>query len=291
VSAVPDRPGGPAAAARPGWLEAVARAGYIAKGAVYVAVGVSAMLVALGLADRANGSPGALSTIVQLPMGRALLTALTAGLLAYATLSFVAAVRAPEGGPGAKGVLLRVADGLTGALYLGLALVALRLLAEPEYRGGQAVEVYAAWVMSRPLGNFVVAAIGVGVVASSAYLLVKAYAAPLGEPFSTGELEPEHVAWVVRLGRAGTAARGAIFGLCGAPLVEAGVRDDPTQVRSVGDALTALGNRPYGPWLLGSAAAGFVAYGMYQFAKARYRRIVVTRVPPGSGPRRPARDA
>jgi hypothetical protein len=150
------------------------------------------------------------------------------------------------------------------------------------------VEVYAAWVMSRPLGNVIVAALGVGVVASGVYLLVKSYAAPLGEPFSTGELEPEHVAWVVRLGRAGTAARGAIFGLCGALLVEAGVRDDPTQVRGVGEALTALGTRPYGPWLLGSAAAGFVAYGMYQFAKARYRRIVVRRLPPASDPTRPA---
>lgn len=215
-------------------------------------------------------------------MGRVLLAALTAGLLGYATLSFVAAVRAPEGGPGMKGVLLRVADGLTGALYVGLALVALRLLAEPGYRAGRAVEVYAAWVMSRPFGNVIAVLLGLGVIASGAYLLVKSYAAPLGEPFSTGELEPEHVAWVVRLGRAGTAARGAIFGLCGALLVEAGVRDDPTQVRGVGDALTALGNRPYGPWLLGSAAAGFVAYGMYQFAKARYRRIVIRRPRPTS---------
>jgi NADPH:quinone reductase-like Zn-dependent oxidoreductase len=55
------------------------------------------------------------------------------------------------------------------------------------------------------------------------------------------------------------------------------VHDDPSEVKDVGDALTALGNRPYGPWLLGVAAAGFIAYGLYQFAKARYRRIVVTR--------------
>jgi hypothetical protein len=241
------------------------------------------MLVALGLAERARGSPGALSAILRLPMGRVLLAALTAGLLAYAALSFVAAIRAPEGSPGVKGILLRMVDGLTGALYVGLALIALRLLAEPEYLGGRAAEVYARAVMSRPLGNVIVVLVGLSVVASGVYLLYKAYAAPLAEPFSAGELEPEHVAWVVRLGRVGTVARGAIFAFCGALLVEAGLRDDPTQVRGVGDALTALGNRPYGPWLLGAAAAGFVAYGMYQFAKARYRRIVVTRHPAGHG--------
>jgi len=75
------------------WLERAARIGYVAKGVVYVVVGISAMLVALGLDERARGSPGALRAIVQLPLGRVLLAALTAGLLGYAMLSFVAAVR------------------------------------------------------------------------------------------------------------------------------------------------------------------------------------------------------
>jgi len=250
----------------------------VAKGVVYVVVGISAMLVALGLKERARGSPGALGAIVQLPLGRVLLAALTAGLLGYATLSFVAAIRAPEGGaPGVKSVLVRLVDGLTGTLYVGLALVALRLIAEPEYWGGQVLEVYARWVLARPLGREILAAVGACVVGSGLYLLYKSYAAPFAEPFSGSLLHPSRVAWVVGLGRVGTVARAAIFTLCGALLVRAAVHDDPSQVKDVGDALTALGNRPYGPWLLGIAAAGFIAYGLYQFAKARYRRIVVTR--------------
>jgi hypothetical protein len=179
------------------WLERAARVGYVAKGVVYVVVGISAMLVALGLDERARGSPGALRAIVQLPLGRVLLAALTAGLLGYATLSFVAAVRAPEGGaPGVKRAVVRLVDGLTGALYVGLALVALRLIAEPEYWGGQVLEVYARWVMGRPLGQEIVAAVGAVVVASGLYLAYKSFMAPFAEPFAAGPLDRLQVARV-----------------------------------------------------------------------------------------------
>jgi hypothetical protein len=45
------------------------------------------------------------------------------------------------------------------------------------------------------------------------------------------------------------------------------------EVVDVGDALSTLGDVPFGPLLLAIVGAGFVAYGGYQLAKARYQRI------------------
>jgi hypothetical protein len=69
------------------WLERLARWGYAAKGVVYLTIGVSGLLVAVGLAERVRGSPGAMSVLVGLPLGRVLGGALAVGLAGYAARS------------------------------------------------------------------------------------------------------------------------------------------------------------------------------------------------------------
>jgi hypothetical protein len=90
-------------------------------------------------------------------------------------------------------------------------------------------------------------------------LLVKSRSAALGERLDRRRVSPALRSWVIRLGRAGTAARGLIFIVCGAFAMRAAVQRDPGEARDVGEALTALGRRTYGPALLGALAMGFVA--------------------------------
>jgi hypothetical protein len=44
-------------------------------------------------------------------------------------------------------------------------------------------------------------------------------------------------------------------------------------VNGLGDALDTLADAPGGPLIVGVVAAGCVAYGAYQLAKARWRRV------------------
>jgi hypothetical protein len=264
----------PAGPAR--WLDLVVRAGYVAKGIVYTVIGAASALVAAGWSERARGSQGAMYAIAALPMGRVLIGALLVGLASYAALSFVAAVRAPEGsGTGLRGGVTRAADAFTGIVYAGLAAGAVRLLAEPEYRAAPMAELWAARVMALPAGAFALGAGGVVLAGAGLALLVKSRSAALGEQLDRRVLSRALRRWVIRLGRAGTAARGLIFILCGAFVVHAAVQRDPGEARDVGEALTTLGRRTYGPALLGVLAAGFVAYGVFQLAKARWRRLRV----------------
>jgi hypothetical protein len=258
----------------PSWTERLARWGYAAKGVVYLVIGVSGLLVALGLAEQVRGSPGAMRAIVRLPLGRALGAAMVVGLLAYAALSLVAAVRDPESnGRGLRGLVVRAVDGGAGAVYAALAASALRLLVDPLYDAGSLSTVLAARVLALPAGSAVVTLAGLAMLAGALALWIKAAVGRFTLLLERRRMRPRLAAWIVGLARAGTAARGVLFALTGGTLVHAGWQRDATAVGDFGDALTRLAARPAGPLLLGLVATGCVSYGAYQLAKARFRRL------------------
>ena len=69
------------------------------------------------------------------------------------------------------------------------------------------------------------------------------------------------------------AGRGVVIGIAGGFLVVAALQSDPEEATGLGGALQALLREPFGPWLLGAAALGLVAYGLLMLAVARYGRI------------------
>ncbi len=79
--------------------------------------------------------------------------------------------------------------------------------------------------------------------------------------------------WVTHAGRVGTAARALAIGLAGAFVVLAAYQSDASEAGSLGAALKALQRQPLGSYMLGAIAGGFLVYGVFMFAIARYRRI------------------
>ncbi|MEZ4555669.1 MAG: DUF1206 domain-containing protein [Caldilineaceae bacterium] len=66
-----------------------------------------------------------------------------------------------------------------------------------------------------------------------------------------------------------------VYVLIGSFLVVAAYRSNPEQAGGIGQALQTLSRQPYGPWLLGLVAIGLMAYGIFAFVLARYRRIFI----------------
>ena len=50
---------------------------------------------------------------------------------------------------------------------------------------------------------------------------------------------------------------------------------DPSRARGFGGALQAMETAEAGKWLFPLIAVGLIAYGIYEFIKARYRKIRV----------------
>ena len=264
--------------ARP-WIERLARAGYASRGVLYLTIGLLALLAAFGNSGgETTTSKGALREIQQQPFGQILLLLMIVGLAGYALWRFVQSILDPEHeGTDPKAIAKRVAWFVIGVLHVGLVVYAVGLLTGAALGGGGGTQSWTAKLMAwDPGGRLLVGIVGALVTAFALYQIVKAWKAKLDERLSLGQLEATTRRWVVGISRFGMAARGVVFAILGAFLVVAALRTDPSRARGLGQALGTLQAQSYGSILLGAAALGLVAYGIYEFVEARYRRIQAT---------------
>lgn len=258
------------------WIRRLARMGFAAKGLVYLIIGALALQAALGRGGQTTDSEGALRAILRQPYGWMLLAAVAIGLAGYSIWRFVQAGVDPEGvGGRAKGIATRVGYAISGAIHAGLALEAARMAFGFGTGGGgnSGPQDWTALVLAQPMGRWVVAAVGVGIAAFGLAELVRAYRTDLPKRLDLSRLGHAARVWVVRFGRMGMAARGIVFGVIGGFLVRAALTYDSSQARGLGGALDSLHAQTYGRWLLGLVAVGLIAYGLFEWVQARYRRI------------------
>ena len=250
------------------------RFGYAACGVVYVAVGLIAVGVSLGLADEPTDSHGVLLELARLPFGPLVLVALCIGLIGYALLNVAGAIADPEQrGLSFRGIVARAVDILTGAIYIALAVAAIAVVVDPQRNATGTLVSSAAAVLALPFGTSILALAGAALVAAGGYLFYRAFAEPFGEMLDRRSLSGASRTAIAYAARAGTAARGLIFAVCGVFAFRAASDATADSVADVGDALAAIGTATFGPLLLGAVGSGFIAYGGYQLAKARYQRI------------------
>ncbi|GAC1313297.1 MAG: DUF1206 domain-containing protein [Chloroflexota bacterium] len=261
------------------WLVPLGRAGYAANGLVYVVVGALAVQAAMGSGGDTTDTGGALGYILQAPFGRVLVGLIAIGLAGYALWRFVQAILDSEHkGDTIRGIVQRVGFGIAGATYAGLAISALSMAlqrgAQPDQE--QATQDHTAWLMSQPLGHWLVVLVGLVVIGVGVGQWVVAYRASFEHKLHDGELSPQTRRAITAIGRWGYVARGTAFALIGGFLVIAGLRSQPEEARGLGGALAVLAQQPLGPLLLGMVAIGLIAYGVHMLVAARYRQMVLS---------------
>jgi len=256
------------------WIERLARTGYVAYGVVYALVGVLAMQAAFGGGGKAASQEGALRSILLAPLGRVLLGIVAIGLLAYAAWRLFQGILDPENeGTDAKGVVKRLDHVLSGLFLGALAFSAGQLVLGSGGGGGGSPDDWTARLMAQPFGRWLAVVAGVVIVGAGFYQLYKAYRADFRDELEMNEMSAREKKWTTRSGRLGYAARGVVFGVIGIFLVQAALQTDPDEARGLGGALETLARQPLGPYILGAVAIGLVAYGVFMFVMARYRRI------------------
>jgi hypothetical protein len=258
------------------WVEKLARFGYAAKGVVYAVIGLLALPLVFGQGGEATGPEGALDTIGQQPFGRTLLAIMAVGLLGYALWRFVQAVVDPEHkGKDAKGLAQRAGYVASGLAYGGLGVLAGRMAMGQAGggNGGQAQEDWTARLLAQPFGVWLVALLGLLIVAVGIYQFYYGVSGKFRRELKLHEMSQTEVTWATRSGQLGYAARGIVYAVIGGFFILAALRFDPNQAVGFGQALAELAQQPYGPWLLALVALGVFCYGVYSLVQARYRRI------------------
>lgn len=263
-------------AIRTPWFGGLVRVGYAAKGLVYVVIGWLALMTAVSVGGKTTDPQGAITTIYQQPFGKFLLFIIFVGFVGYALWQFArAAFDLDAQDSGAKETVRRIGYAVVGVSYLGFALAALRLMLQhvAPQSSNSSTQDWTARLLAAPGGVALVVVVGLIVFGVAIGLFYEAWKLRFERYFPLGQMNEGERKLTRITGRYGLSSLGAIFILISIFLIEAALNHNPHKAQGLAGALATLAAQPFGELLLGLVAIGLVAYGIYGFVEARYRRI------------------
>jgi hypothetical protein len=234
-------------------------------------IGWIAILVAVGHSRHQPNQEGALQLLAGKPYGSISLWILGIGFAGYAIwrLSQAAFGVAGEGngaGPRVKSVAI-------AAVYAFLSYLTFRVLTHAAGNETHRQQDLTASVMRHPGGQWLVAIIGLVVVGVGVALIAQGLRRRFMKYLMTSRMSDKTRRVVERLGQVGVTARGVVFAITGALVVEAAVTFRPSKSGGLDKALLTLRGEPFGEILLLLVAVGLVIFGVYGLAEARWRKV------------------
>jgi hypothetical protein len=252
-------------------MHRLARLGLAARATIYLLIGVLALLLAFGKNQGETDQRGAVQELLQHPGGTALAWVIAVGLAGYALWRFSEAAFGVVGEGRKAGP--RVQSFVRGCIYAFFAVSTVKVLLNSS-GGSQSrqQETTTAKVMQHSGGRIVVGAVGLVIVICGLALIWEGLRHKFEKYLNTSAMSPTAHKAVRVLGTIGTCARGVVFAMAGFFVFQAARDYDPRKASGLDGALRTLRDTSAGPWLLVIVAAGLVAFGLYGFAEARWRR-------------------
>ena len=251
------------------WFRPLARAGYAARGLIYLVIGFFAALAAIG-AGRPMGSREALSTLLGTGFGGFLAYLLFAGLVFYALWRAIqSGFDTDSHGTDPKGLAIRAGLAASALTYLALALyVFSRIRGAGEGGGGGGAADALAGFVGASWAATILAVVLAGVAVAH---FVKAYRAGYERHIRADEAKMRFIHPVARFG---LVSRGLVFLILAFLLIRQGLSDSGGEAGSR-QALEYIQSLPMGWLLLALMGIGLLAFALYSFIEAFYRRINV----------------
>lgn len=245
-------------------VDRLSRVGLVAYGLVYLLIGWLAVQVAVG--DRAGGvsKSGALHTLAEQPLGSVLLWVATCGFAALVVWQAIEALFRQEK------LLGRLHAATRTGIFALLGYSAAKTAAGNPSREG--TDGFTSWLMSKPLGTWLVAAVGLAVIAFAVFSVVTGVTDKYRKDLDLDGRIGRVGTLLTVLARAGYCSRGVAFGIVGSLFVWAAVTHDPRKSGGLDVALHKLLDAPLGPVLLVAVGAGFACYGAFNVAKAKHQK-------------------
>lgn len=256
------------------WLQTVGRAGWVAKGIIYAVFGFLAFRIATGTTEDEADPSGAVHRLAASGAGKAVLIALTAGLVLYALWRLACAALPGEWGP--KDLAKRggyVASALTYG-FLAVTAVSLVSTGSQSQSEGEStdskVQTVSVDLMSQTWGRWLVGLVGLAVIGIGVAFAVYGVKRKDEEQIDQDRMGPTMRKVIHYLGPIGWVARGMVTALVGVFFVQAAVRFNPEEAQGFDGALRQAVDSGWG-WLVIATGLGLIIYGAYCLASAPFR--------------------
>jgi hypothetical protein len=253
-------------------LEGLVRLGYLAKALVYILVGALALKVAAGVrGGRITDQGGALYVVLAQPFGSTLLILVALGLLTYAGWQIASAIFGWQRLAG-EGYGIRALTVVRALVYGAIGIQAMKL--SLGLRGGHTgPEPLVRAALRWPLGEWMILIAGLGVGWYGVVEILDAIKGRLEPDLDATTLRRQAGEWALYVARGGIGARGVLLVVLAFGVVRAALSHRASAAGGMDASLLILNTLPQGTLLLGAAAAGVLAYGVYQLLHARYAQV------------------
>ncbi len=253
-------------------LEWLARGGYAINGVLHFLIAAIVVRIALGMSGEADQS-GALGAVASAPLGGAMLWVGAIGYAGLTVWQLLDAVTGYRPGSEAATIADRVKDFGKGVVYAVLAWTTWRFASGGSTDSGKTTADFTTTLMSAPLGQALVGAVGVAVVGVGGYHVHKGVTRSFLEDLDDKADDGGLGKTVIMAGLVGYVAKGVALGMVGVLFGWAAWTTDPSDATGLDGAMESLSGHPVGAAVLLLIAFGFVAYGLYSLARARYARL------------------
>jgi hypothetical protein len=256
------------------WVEKGARFGHLTKGILYGLMGALALQVALGAGGQVAGGREAVHVVERQPFGPVLLVPFAVGLAGYAVWRCITGIKdAEHDGRDGKGLAKRAGAIASGLGNAALAIAIFQMALGQAQSDGNGARTWVGRILAQPFGAAVVGVVGAAIVIAALAQFHQVYTRKFLETFRWQSMSSRERRWVARMGQAGYGARGVVFAIIGVGLLRAALDRDASETRGVREALLDIAHSGPGQLLLGLVAIGFLAFGSFLVASARYRQM------------------
>ena len=255
-------------------LKNIARTGLVAKGIIYAIIGILTFMAAFNMGGQKAGKLQVIDFLEKQTFGKVLLIIVAIGVLCYAFWKFTQAIKDPENiGDDKKGTVKRIAYFISGLLYLGLGVLAfLDAIDTANSSGGSSGK--SSSFLASDVGLIILGIVGVILIGLGIYQFTRIKEDKFEKKFSSKALsEKKRKKTIYNSAYFGLASRGVIFLILGFFAIKASYTSDPDKIKTTSDVFSFLEDSSYGMYLLGVVSAGLIAYAIYTFMLAKYRRF------------------
>jgi hypothetical protein len=249
------------------WLDKAIRAGLICYGVVHLLIGWLALQLAFGDRSEKASSKGAMQELSQQPYGEVLVWAIAVGMFLLVLWRLIEMFWGHQEKDDSDRWKARAVSGMKAVIYAAIGISALNVATHSGSSGGS---TWTKTVMDWPAGQWIIAAIGIGVIVYGANHVRKgfteSYAKHLDAEGKSGQTGKAYLMF----GKVGYIGKGVAIAIVGGLILYGGITHDASKSGNLDQALHKVLTYPFGVVLLVVMAAGFICYGLFCFARARH---------------------